>query len=60
MRGPIRGRRLWLAVFGLMVGGWSAIPARADVKVPAIFGSHMVLQRDQANRVWGWADVGER
>jgi sialate O-acetylesterase len=60
MRGPIRGRRLWLAVFGLMVGGWSAIPARADVKVPAIFGSHMVLQRDQANRVWGWADVGEK
>src|SRR5580698_2802572 len=33
--------------------------ARADVKVPAIFGSHMVLQRDQKDRVWGWADPGE-
>ena len=34
-------------------------PARADVKLPAIFGDHMVLQRDQNDRVWGWADPGE-
>ena len=33
--------------------------AMADVKVPAIFGSHMVLQRDQKDRVWGWAEPGE-
>jgi sialate O-acetylesterase len=33
--------------------------ARADVKEPAIFGSHMVLQRDQKDRVWGWAEPGE-
>ena len=32
---------------------------RADVKLPAIFGSHMVLQRDQKDRVWGWAEPGE-
>ncbi len=32
---------------------------RADVKTPAIFGSHMVLQRDQKDRVWGWAEPGE-
>jgi sialate O-acetylesterase len=29
------------------------------VKLPAIFGDHMVLQRDQKDRVWGWADPGE-
>ncbi len=34
-------------------------PARADVKLPAIFSDHMVLQRDQKDRVWGWADPGE-
>lgn len=34
-------------------------PARADVKLPAIFGSHMVLQQGQKDRVWGWADPGE-
>jgi sialate O-acetylesterase len=33
--------------------------ARGDVKLPAIFGSHMVLQRDQKDRVWGWAKPGE-
>jgi sialate O-acetylesterase len=35
------------------------VPARADVKLPAIFSDHMVLQRDQKDRVWGWADSGE-
>ena len=34
-------------------------PARADVKLPSIFGSHMVLQRDQKDKVWGWAEPGE-
>jgi sialate O-acetylesterase len=31
----------------------------ADVKLPAIFSDHMVLQRNEAIRVWGWADAGE-
>ena len=34
--------------------------ARADVSLPSIFGSHMVLQRDQKDRVWGWASPGEQ
>ncbi len=33
--------------------------ARADVKLPAIFGNHMVLQQKQADKVWGKADPGE-
>jgi len=33
--------------------------ARGDVKVPAIFGPHMVLERDQKDPVWGWALPGE-
>lgn len=33
--------------------------ARAEVKVPAIFSDHMVLQRDIRIPVWGWADAGE-
>ena len=35
------------------------LPPRGDVKLPAIFGSHMVLERDQKDRVWGWAEPGE-
>jgi sialate O-acetylesterase len=38
---------------------WSAQAALADVRMPAIFGSHMVLQRDMPVPVWGWADAGE-
>ena len=34
--------------------------ALADVATPSILGDHMVLQRDQANPVWGWADPGEQ
>jgi sialate O-acetylesterase len=33
--------------------------APADVRLPAIFSDHMVLQRDAAIPVWGWADPGE-
>ncbi|MCG8584186.1 MAG: sialate O-acetylesterase [Pirellulales bacterium] len=33
--------------------------ASADVKLPNIFGSHMVLQQEQPIRVFGWADAGE-
>lgn len=36
-----------------------SLSAGADVKLPSIFGSQMVLQRDQKDPVWGWADPGE-
>ena len=31
----------------------------ADVRLPGLFGDHMVLQRDMPIHVWGWADPGE-
>lgn len=37
----------------------SSSTAVADLKLPKIFGSHMVLQRDQANPIWGWAESDE-
>ena len=33
--------------------------AQADVALPKVIGSHMVLQRDRALPIWGWADPGE-
>jgi sialate O-acetylesterase len=36
------------------------VPARADVKLPALFGDHMVLQQEATLPVWGWADPGEK
>lgn len=37
---------------------WTA-PLLADVRLPALFTDHMVLQQGQKNRVWGSADAGE-
>jgi sialate O-acetylesterase len=37
----------------------SASSARADVKLPSVIGSHMVLQRDRPLPIWGWANAGE-
>lgn len=31
----------------------------ADVKLPAVLNSHMVLQRGLPVQIWGWADAGE-
>ncbi len=56
----MRGKLLLKTVLGLLLVaglGWSAA---ADVTLPAIFSDHMVLQRDVAVPVWGWADPGER
>lgn len=33
--------------------------AQADVKLPNVIGSNMVLQREVPLPVWGWADAGE-
>ena len=38
----------------------AASTARAELRLPSIFGSHMVLQQQQPNRVWGWADTGDK
>ncbi|MFM7073939.1 MAG: sialate O-acetylesterase [Planctomycetota bacterium] len=61
-----------MAVRGYGRGGWRALlaavaalvaipgaAARGDVKLPNIFGDHMVLQQGQKNRIWGVADAGE-
>jgi sialate O-acetylesterase len=37
----------------------SAGMARADVRLPVIIDSHMVLQRDMPLPIWGWADADE-
>ncbi len=44
------------AVFPLAL----ATPAWANVALPSVFSSHMVLQRDKPLPVWGWADAGEK
>lgn len=43
-------RKTLIAIFTLF-----AFAARADLRLPAIFGSHMVLQQNTELHFWGWA-----
>ena len=45
------------AVFAVL--GGSAPALQAEVRLPKVFGSHMVLQQEKPLTVWGWADPGE-
>jgi sialate O-acetylesterase len=49
-----------LTCLALAIGLSCSGAAFADVKMPAIFGDHMVLQRDLPVPVWGSADPGEQ
>ncbi|MFA4867721.1 MAG: sialate O-acetylesterase [Pedobacter sp.] len=44
----------------LLLWTFSASLAFAKVKLPALISDGMVLQRDQALKIWGWADGGEK
>ncbi len=56
---------LWLVT--VVLGGCATVPApeatvprtEGDVRLPAVFGPNMVLQRDKPLVIWGWADPGQ-
>lgn len=37
-----------------------ATTASAELRLPAVFSDHMILQRGAPDPVWGWADAGSR
>ena len=39
---------------------WAFLSSHADVRLPNVLNSNMVLQRDMPVTVWGWADKGEK
>ncbi|SVB59411.1 uncharacterized protein METZ01_LOCUS212265, partial [marine metagenome] len=45
---------------GLLLGLFAALALQAEVKLPAVFSDHMVLQRSNVAPVWGWAEPGEK
>jgi sialate O-acetylesterase len=47
-------------VLALTAFAFSAVSARADVKLPGVLGSHMVMQQGVPFTVWGSADAGEK
>ena len=50
--------RLSVFALSLAICGWSAA-ASAEIKLPDIIGSNMVLQHGAALPIWGWAEKGE-
>lgn len=36
------------------------LPASAQLRLPAVMSDHMVIQRDEKIRFWGWADKGAK
>ena len=47
----------WLLIISLL---FFCSLALADVKLPKIIWSNMVLQRDEPVQIWGWADKNEK
>lgn len=43
-----------------LLGALLLLQADADVRLPALFSDHMVLQQGISMPVWGWADDGEK
>ena len=48
---------LWMmvTVLGAVLCGTS----RGEIRMPSVFGFHMVLQQDQPILLWGWSEPGE-
>ncbi len=51
------GKRFILSIGCLLI---TSFILKAEVRLPHIIGSNMVIQRDQELRIWGWADRGEK
>jgi sialate O-acetylesterase len=47
-------------VLGLVAGGGFTLAAQAEVRLPKVFSSHMVLQQEKPLVVWGWAEPNEK
>ncbi|MBS0206263.1 MAG: sialate O-acetylesterase [Planctomycetes bacterium] len=52
-------RSLFTLVLAALVTLVAEGVSRADVKLPAVFGDHMVLQQGHELPFWGWAEPGE-
>src|ERR1035441_2641638 len=59
MRRTRPGWAAWSMALVLVVAGGFTQMARAEVRLPKVFSSHMVLQQDKPLVIWGWAEPKE-
>jgi len=55
-----RIRLVALVCLILLVGVLATGAVQAEVRLPALIGDNMVLQRGLPLKIWGWADAGEK
>ena len=60
MRRTRLGWAAWSVALGLVAGGGFTQVLRAEVRLPRVFSSHMVMQQEKPLVVWGWADPNEK
>ena len=48
----------WLIFFAAAAPAWESTVS-AEVRLPRVFGSHMVLQQQKPLVLWGWSDPNE-
>lgn len=56
----MKTRPIALFVAMTLCGFWTVTSLQADVSLPSVFGTGMVLQQGRPVPVWGWADAGEK
>lgn len=56
MQFPTLMKALFTSVFSLGL----FLNSYADIRLPALVGNNMVLQRNKPLQIWGWADKGEK
>ena len=49
----------WIVLLVFIGGLCSPTITRAEITLPHVFGSHMVLQQEKPLTIWGWATPGE-
>lgn len=50
----------WIILLLFLGRLWCPCAGQAEVRLPHVFGSHMVLQQDKPLTIWGWAAPGEK
>lgn len=50
---------VWIVLLSSFAAFGVSQTARAEIRMPHVFGSHMVLQRDKPIIIWGWAEPRE-
>ena len=48
-----------VTLLALAILAVATMVSAAELRLPVLFSDHMVLQRDKAVAVWGWADADE-